>query len=185
MNKYGILFAYTFQLSIVPNRVIQLAYGNVGWRKYVSLFISSCCGTVLSFLVMCISVITSAWDLGFWIYSLIWESQAEDSEAKPPVWDALRSILSHVAEANVNQSALGPKPEWTHSVQCLSRSSMYMSLVTNQWRDNFVIHTVGLYVQMTNPFFYPQVKINVKTPLGTYVYYWEQHCREQVRYFIK
>ncbi len=56
----------------------------------------------------------SAWFLGLWIYRKICASQAEDSQAKPSSWEALRSVLKSYGKVNVNQSALGQKPGWTH-----------------------------------------------------------------------
>jgi hypothetical protein len=80
-----------------------------------------------------------AWDLGLWIYSKIWASKVLGSQAKPPMWEALESVESHVAEANVNQSALEQKPGWTHLLQCqrrISCVSIYKFLVTNRRKDN-------------------------------------------------
>jgi hypothetical protein len=48
--------------------------------------------------------------MGLWICGKIWASQAKESQAKLSGWEALRSIQSHVAEVNVNQSALGQMP---------------------------------------------------------------------------
>ncbi len=95
--------------------------------------------------------------LGLWIYSKIQPSQAEDSQVKLPAWEALRSILAHVAEANVNQSALGQKLGWTHSLQChqrLSQSSMYKSPVTDQCKRQLCHITRVIVYVITSPWFF-------------------------------
>jgi hypothetical protein len=133
---------------LVPDKVVwvqQVLFNTpMGMRskgKYVLLYIVAvllCCLNL-----WCVSVwFISAWVLGLCIYSKIWASQAEDSQGRPQVWEALRSALSQVAEANGNQSALEQKPRWTHFLQCQrrhSRSRMYKSLVAGQCRNNLVI----------------------------------------------
>jgi hypothetical protein len=108
----------------VPDRVVwgQLALSNspMGmWAsgKYTLLYIVLCCLCCPN--LWCVSVwFIRTWNLGLGACSKIWASQAEENQAKPPAWGALRSVLSHVAEVNVNHSTLGQKPGRTRPPQC-------------------------------------------------------------------
>jgi hypothetical protein len=51
------------------------------------------------------------------ISNKIWESQAENSQAKPPGWEAVQASLSHVVNRKT-QSALREEQGWTHLLQC-------------------------------------------------------------------
>jgi hypothetical protein len=64
---------------------------------------------------MCICVICKCLRFGTLDLQQDLASQVEESLVKTPAREALRSVPSHVAEVNVNQSAFGQRPRWTHS----------------------------------------------------------------------
>ncbi len=90
---------------------------------------------------MCICVICKCLRFGTLDLQQDLTSQVEESQVKTPAREALRSVPSHVAEVNVNQTALGQRPRWTHSPRandalatqlCMNQQSLTDKDITSQ-----------------------------------------------------
>ncbi len=127
--------------SSVPDKVIwgQLALFNSRMRTWikrelVSLYIVAILPCILNCDEYSIYVIYKCLRFGTFDLQQDLGKPSRGSQAKPPAWEALKSIPSHMAGVNGKQYTLGQRLGWSHSQQCqqrISHSSMYESMITD------------------------------------------------------